>query len=44
MRTGPTDALIEIGAGDYVSFRGDIPHSYEAIEAGTWAVLTMEHR
>ncbi len=44
MRTGPIDALIEIGAGDYATFRGDIPHSYEATEPGTWAVLTMEHR
>jgi transcriptional regulator with XRE-family HTH domain len=44
MRTGPVDALIEIGAGDYASFRGDIAHSYEATEPGTWAVLTMEHQ
>jgi len=44
MRAGPADATIELGAGDYASFRGDIPHVYEAIEPGTWAVLMMEHR
>jgi transcriptional regulator with XRE-family HTH domain len=44
LRAGPTDAPIELTAGDYASFRGDIPHSYEALEAGTWAVLMMEHR
>lgn len=44
LRAGPTDAPIELATGDYVSFRGDIPHSYEALEPGTWAVLMMEHR
>ena len=43
MRTGPLDALIELGPGDYASFRGDIPHSYEALDPGTWAVHVMEH-
>ena len=31
------------GPGDYVSFRGDVAHSYEALEPGTWCVLVMEH-
>jgi quercetin dioxygenase-like cupin family protein len=44
MRAGPADGPIELGAGDYASFRGDIPHVYEAIDPGTWAVLMMEHR
>jgi transcriptional regulator with XRE-family HTH domain len=44
LRAGPADAPIELAAGDYASFRGDIPHSYEALERGTWAVLMMEHR
>ena len=30
--------------GDYVTFPGDVPHHYEALEPGTWAVLVMEHR
>ena len=44
MRTGPADAPIELGPGDYATFRGDVPHRYEALEARTWAVLVMEHR
>jgi transcriptional regulator with XRE-family HTH domain len=44
MHAGPADAMIELVAGDYASFRGDIPHTYQAIEPGTWAVLMMEHR
>ncbi len=43
MVAGPAEAPIELGPGDYASFRGDIPHSYEALEPGTWAVLVMEH-
>ena len=37
------DALIELAPGDYATFRGDIPHSYEALEPGTWGVHVMEH-
>jgi transcriptional regulator with XRE-family HTH domain len=44
MLAGPADAPIELGPGDYATFRGDLPHSYEALEPGTWAVLIMEHR
>jgi transcriptional regulator with XRE-family HTH domain len=43
MRAGPLDALIELAPGDYASFRGDIRHSYEALEPGTWGVHVMEH-
>ncbi len=43
MLAGPADAPIELGPGDYATFRGDIPHVYEALEAGTWGVLVMEH-
>jgi len=43
MRAGPLDALIELAPGDYATFRGDIPHSYEALEPGTWGVHVMEH-
>jgi transcriptional regulator with XRE-family HTH domain len=44
LRAGPVDATVELGPRDYATFRGDIPHHYEAIEPGTWAVLVMEHR
>ena len=44
MHAGPVGAQIELGPGDFASFRGDEPHSYEALEPGTWAVLVMEHR
>jgi transcriptional regulator with XRE-family HTH domain len=43
IRVGPADAPIDLGPGDYVTFRGDIPHTYEALEPNTWAVLVMEH-
>jgi transcriptional regulator with XRE-family HTH domain len=44
IRTGPTDAAVELGPGDYAAFPGDAPHTYEALKPGTWAVLVMEHR
>jgi transcriptional regulator with XRE-family HTH domain len=43
MRVGPADAPVELGPGDYATFRGDAPHCYEALEPGSWAVLVMEH-
>jgi transcriptional regulator with XRE-family HTH domain len=43
LRTGPADAPVELGPGDYVAFAGDIPHLYEALAPDTWAVLVMEH-
>jgi transcriptional regulator with XRE-family HTH domain len=43
IRTGPADAPVELGPGDYATFRGDVPHCYEALETGTWATLVMEH-
>jgi transcriptional regulator with XRE-family HTH domain len=44
IRTGPVNELVEVGPGDYVTFPGDVPHSYEALEPGSWVVLVMEHR
>ena len=44
IRTGPVGQAIELGPGDYAAFAGDLPHLYEALEPGTWAVLVMEHR
>lgn len=43
VRTGPVGNPIELGPGDYACFPGDVPHVYEALEPGTWAVLVMEH-
>jgi transcriptional regulator with XRE-family HTH domain len=44
MTAGPAAGPIELGPGDYLSFPGDAPHHYQALEPGTWAVLVMEHR
>ena len=44
MRAGPAGEPVELAAGDYITFPGDAAHQYEALEAGTWAVLVMEHR
>jgi transcriptional regulator with XRE-family HTH domain len=42
-RIGPQDDPVELTAGDYIAFPGDVPHLYEALEPGTWAVLITEH-
>jgi transcriptional regulator with XRE-family HTH domain len=44
LRTGPAGEAVEVGPGDYISFPGDVPHYYQALEPGTWAVLVMDHR
>ena len=44
MRVGPATEPIDLGPGDYLSFPGDVPHRYQALEPRTWAVLVMEHR
>jgi hypothetical protein len=41
--TGPADDPVEVGPGDYVAFAGDVPHVYQALAAGSWGVLLMEH-
>jgi transcriptional regulator with XRE-family HTH domain len=41
-RAGPVGEEVELGPGDYVTFPGDVPHHYEALE-DSWAVLVMEH-
>ncbi|GAA0567767.1 XRE family transcriptional regulator [Paractinoplanes ferrugineus] len=42
IRTGPVGEEVELGPGDYVTFPGDVPHRYEALEP-SWAVLVLEH-
>ncbi len=44
VKAGPSGETVELGPGDYVTFPGDVPHVYEALEPGTWAVLALEHR
>lgn len=41
---GPLDAAVELGPGDYAAYPGDIPHLFRALEAGTAAVMVIEHR
>lgn len=40
---GPRDETVELAAGDYMSYRGDVPHLYEALDPGTTFVLIMQH-
>ncbi|GAA2465495.1 XRE family transcriptional regulator [Winogradskya humida] len=44
LKAGPAGDTVELDPGDYASFPGDLPHHYEALTPGTWAVLVMEHR
>lgn len=41
---GPTDAPIELWPGDYLSYPGDAPHTFEATAPDTRAVLVSEMR
>ena len=43
LRVGPESDPVELGPGDYATFPGDVPHRYEALAPGTFAVLVMEH-
>ena len=40
---GPSDAPVELRPGDYVTYPGDMPHVFQALEPGTRAVLISEH-
>ncbi len=39
---GPAAAPVELSPGDYLSYPGDAPHVFEALEPGTSAVLISE--
>lgn len=40
---GLTDDPVELSPADYVSYPGDLPHVFEALEPDTVAVLVSEH-
>lgn len=41
---GPADGPFELHPGDYLRYAGDAPHVFEALDAGTAAVLVSEVR
>lgn len=43
-RIGPADAAVTLEAGDFLTYAGDAPHVFEALEPGTSAVLLSEAR
>lgn len=43
LKAGPRGESVELGPGDYLTYRGDVPHTYEALEPGTTFVLVMQH-
>jgi transcriptional regulator with XRE-family HTH domain len=43
LKAGPRGDEVDLGPGDYMSYRGDAPHSYEALLPGTTFVLVMQH-
>ena len=40
---GPTGEAVELWPGDYVTYPGDIPHVFDALEPDTTGVIVMEH-
>ncbi|HEX4059579.1 MAG TPA: XRE family transcriptional regulator [Streptosporangiaceae bacterium] len=40
---GPIAEPVEVAAGDYVSYPGDVPHIFRAQEPDTTAVMILEH-
>lgn len=40
---GVAEEPVELGPGDYIVYPGDVPHVFEALEPGTWAVTVSEH-
>jgi transcriptional regulator with XRE-family HTH domain len=44
MRVGPLDTTVELGPGDRATFAADQIHTYEALVAGTRAILVLSYR
>ena len=40
---GPIGDPVELSAGDYAAYPGDVPHTFEALEPGTAGMIVMEH-
>lgn len=40
---GPLSEPVELGPGDYLSYPGDEPHLFKALEPGSFAVMASEH-
>ncbi len=40
---GPAGEAAELGPGDYITYPGDVPHIFDAVEPDTAAVIVMEH-
>lgn len=43
LKTGPTDTLHEVTAGDFISYRADVPHSYVAGADVVLAAVVMTY-
>ncbi|CAL9476374.1 XRE family transcriptional regulator [Streptomyces sp. Tu 3180] len=43
VKAGPDGESVELGPGDYMAYRGDVRHAYEALEPHTEFVLIMQH-
>ncbi|WP_405517778.1 helix-turn-helix domain-containing protein [Streptomyces canus] len=43
VKAGPVGEEVELEPGDYMTYRGDVAHSYEALTPGTTFVLVMQH-
>ncbi|HWG65051.1 MAG TPA: XRE family transcriptional regulator [Streptosporangiaceae bacterium] len=39
---GPADEPAELGPGDYITYPGDAPHIFRALDSGTAAVMVMQ--
>ena len=44
LRVGPLGAQVTLRPGDLASFPADVPHRYDALQAGTELVLLIEYR
>lgn len=42
-RIGPAEAPVELDAGDYVTYPGDVPHVFEALAPGTAAMSLHDY-
>jgi transcriptional regulator with XRE-family HTH domain len=40
---GPTSEPVEIAAGDYITYPGDVPHVFEALAPGTAGAILQEY-